>query len=1569
MVCTAEQTCVDGQCLARACGSTVCPAGSICAADAGTCTDVACTGVTCADGGACQAGRCDGLTPCTNHVKDPGETDVDCGGNCPPCGVGGHCLASTDCTTMTCGDGGSCSSSCAGGATCGTNPGSPCRLGTTICTNDMSQCVDGIDAPNGTTCGNNTVCAGGQCVACVAGQACSTNSDPCRAGSIVCPGQPLCANDAGLPAGAACGTGQVCNPQGQCIACEQDAGCASNPSAPCKSGVQSCTTGAPRCLDGTDVPNGTSCGLDKVCQVGACVSCAAGTVCNTNPTPCKRGTTVCSPSVACADNGNVAAGVACGSGQVCDGNGSCLACTAGVSCNTNPGAPCKSGITDCSTGTQRCIDSGNTSAGTTCGTGQVCNGTGACVACQAGATCSGNPSACRAGTISCTTGSPTCVDGANLTAGLNCGAGQVCDGNGFCGACVAGQSCSSNPGGACKQGVTSCTSGATQCVDGAATTAGVSCGVGQVCNGSGSCVACSAGQACVGNPNACAVGITSCTTGSQTCVDGAARAAGITCGPNQVCSGTGVCNACTSNTSCATNPNPCMTGVTNCSTGASQCVDYVNKAAGVSCGTNQVCNGSGQCQSCTAGLSCSGNPNSCAVGVTSCATGTQTCVDGASKAPGTVCGTNQVCNPSGTCAACSEGQSCGTNPNAACFTGVTSCATGVTTCVDSVQRAPGTSCGVNLVCNASGTCTACTANASCATNPSLCRNGVTSCTTGAQTCVDGTVKNAGTSCGAGQVCDGNGFCGSCTAGMACSGNPNPCYAGVTSCASGMSACVDNLASPRGTGVSCGAGLVCNASNTCVACSAGVSCATNPSICRNGITSCSTGAQVCIDDVTSKNAGLSCGSNQVCNGAGGCVACVAGQSCNTNPTACLTGVTSCSTGSQVCVDTATPKTPGTSCGTNQVCTSSGICAACTAGQACSGNPNSACFAGTTSCASGTQTCIDGTQTPAGTSCGANQVCNSAGVCTACTAGSNCSGNPSACRKGITSCTTGTQTCIDGANQPGGLTCGSNQVCDGNGFCGACTAGQACATNPNSGCFNGVTSCTTGTTTCVDGSAKAVGTTCGTNQVCNAANQCVSCLAGQGCSGNPTSCKVGVTSCQTGASTCVDSAMSVSPGTSCGANQVCNGSGSCVACTVGAACGSNPNAACKNGTTVCTSGSPACIDGSSKTAGTSCGTNLVCDGTATCVSCTAGQACASNPNLCANGVTSCSTGALQCVDNTPKPSGVSCGSNQTCDGSGNCKNSCMTPSGSIIPHGGTVTLFPSASVACGSTCTPEVRTCNNGTLSGSATNASCSVAACPCNLPWGGSIASGSTITAFQTSSVACGSSCSSEVRTCTNGALSGSFTNQSCSVAPGTRANGSACALGCSCTSGYCGQFYPDADNDGHGARNSALTGFCADNASTPPTGASLTADDCCDSESRAYPGQTNFFGTASACGGFDFNCDGSSQLGQPSGYGNLQCTAANHCPSQCIPNSSGACDLEFGCTPMGPFVMGWGVFTGTVSGGNAYTPGGVPACGATGTMVTGVTSYTSGNGNTYFGCGSQTYQVFTLAPGTVQACR
>lgn len=58
-----------------------------------------------------------------------------------------------------------------------------------------------------------------------------------------------------------------------------------------------------------------------------------------------------------------------------------------------------------------------------------------------------------------------------------------------------------------------------------------------------------------------------------------------------------------------------------------------------------------------------------------------------------------------------------------------------------------------------------------------------------------------------------------------------------------------------------------------------------------------------------------------------------------------------------------------------------------------------------------------------------------------------------------------------------------------------------------------------------------------------------------------------------------------------------------------------------------------------------------------------------------------------------------------------------------------------------------------------------ASAQCTLPWGGTISSGSSITVYKNSSVISPATCLSQVRVCTNGNLSGSYTYSSCSSVP------------------------------------------------------------------------------------------------------------------------------------------------------------------------------------------------------------
>lgn len=100
------------------------------------------------------------------------------------------------------------------------------------------------------------------------------------------------------------------------------------------------------------------------------------------------------------------------------------------------------------------------------------------------------------------------------------------------------------------------------------------------------------------------------------------------------------------------------------------------------------------------------------------------------------------------------------------------------------------------------------------------------------------------------------------------------------------------------------------------------------------------------------------------------------------------------------------------------------------------------------------------------------------------------------------------------------------------------------------------------------------------------------------------------------------------------------------------------------------------------------------------------------------------------------------------------------GKTIVHGDSVTAFENSSVSYAEMCRAETRSCDNGHLSGSFSYSSCDAgqpAACLFN---GQTIAHGESISAYLNSS---GSSCDTETRTCNNGQLSGSYNYASCQI--------------------------------------------------------------------------------------------------------------------------------------------------------------------------------------------------------------
>jgi hypothetical protein len=264
--------------------------------------------------------------------------------------------------------------------------------------------------------------------------------------------------------------------------------------------------------------------------------------------------------------------------------------------------------------------------------------------CNAGGACS--PAPCQLGTTTCDGGTLQCTPTTTLMNGAVCDAGAVCNA-GACGACSSGMDCTE--AGSCQKMAIACNTGNAVCAAAGTVTDGTPCGTNLYCNG-GMCAACTNGANCVPSGKPCNKGVVSCSQGQVVCADqGTPAANGTSCGPNQVCNG-GQCGPCSANVQCAP-MNACHTGLTSCASGSQVCVDTGNpQTNGIACTGSNLCN---QTYTCTAGNCTGSNPVTCTAMdqchvVGTCDTTTGSCSNPLAT-PGTSCGTNKVCDASGNC--------------------------------------------------------------------------------------------------------------------------------------------------------------------------------------------------------------------------------------------------------------------------------------------------------------------------------------------------------------------------------------------------------------------------------------------------------------------------------------------------------------------------------------------------------------------------------------------------------------------------------------------------------------------------------------------------------------------------------------------------------------------------------------------------------------------------------------------------------------------------------------------------------------------------------------------------------
>ncbi len=117
--CGTSTSCRTFTCDGGTCGFDDAPPGTACTEGgtkcdgSGACVECV-TGPDCASG-VCQGNVCIGAT-CMDLAHNGDETDVDCGGSCPPCGLGDGCGVADDCVT------GNCATTCQPVVVVGTSP-------------------------------------------------------------------------------------------------------------------------------------------------------------------------------------------------------------------------------------------------------------------------------------------------------------------------------------------------------------------------------------------------------------------------------------------------------------------------------------------------------------------------------------------------------------------------------------------------------------------------------------------------------------------------------------------------------------------------------------------------------------------------------------------------------------------------------------------------------------------------------------------------------------------------------------------------------------------------------------------------------------------------------------------------------------------------------------------------------------------------------------------------------------------------------------------------------------------------------------------------------------------------------------------------------------------------------------------------------------------------------------------------------------------------------------------------------------------------------------------------------
>ena len=1182
-----EQDCEgDDPCKLYSCSSAGCDISN---ATAGT----QCTATTCAGYEATAPKTCNGGGGCT------------VGGGTSPCPGGFACETATKCRT-SCGT----NTHCAPEHFCGANACQPKRLNGDACST-AAQCASGY-------CANGYCCAGATGDCCAQDFHCNDNNDctddscgfakkceftpnvalcqPAKCDGLTFTGAVFCADGACTDGGLE----DDCSGGGQCktYGCSETLGCvAGDAAANVQCEAQSCT--------GHTLKQARTCDGSGFCALGGlsapCAggyACADGTTCKstcTAQTDCQLGyycqNDTCQPERGDGDTCNASIQCEseyCSNGYCCENDGSDPMCCGGVgdqcddanTCTTNicnPASRCEwvdaNGKeclpADCSGTTHTsktwCLDGECTFGGTT----EECTSTEACAL----SLCTSD--GCELQPLpQFTPCEPSSCAGSLLTGS------KSCDG---AGACVAGGTTGSCPGGFVCATATSCKTACTNdndCQTGrfcdepacsALKKNGSQCGEGTECQ-SGYCnsgFCCDTGQCCqtpsdcddddVCTDDTCTNNICGHTDNTQTCVPGSCNGLLHTF-PSQCQAGE--CEAPNPSFDDCSQPNACKTSI---------CTDLgcatANEPSGTQCAAPtcvgakltqaRTCNGGGSCSSPQA-APCAGNLK-CVSATTcreSCAQDVH-CVAGyycsgagqclAKKASGATCGgsseclsdhcNQNICCAAGKCctnhAHCEEGNPCTTDScqsfQCAQFNNNGLCEAGTCENMDhtAAKYCSSGSCslgGQQSACGGSNPCLvyACT-GAGCVSPPAT--QG-TSCATA--TCAAGVLTQA-KACDGGGNCSEGGTIGPCAGNYACL-TSEECRGSCdldTHCAPGFYCVSGNCLALKDNGETCVAGLECASAW----CSNGFCCSNGGTCCAQNLDCDDT--NVCTTDLCNNNACAQQNNTATC-GTGSCSGLVHTSAATCEVGACTGGgaTLSCD-GSDPCKSYSCTES---GCGeadqpAGTTCAQSGCSGwmlttpkTCNSGGTCN-------IGGVTSACPNHLTCLDSTKCRTGCSqdghCQEGYYCLGGGCFAKRSDGSSCS-SANECQSDY---------CDSGLCCAGGTCCTSATPCiDGNSCTADACSGFSCTNTPSTGQACAAGSCDGLTYTapkfCDNGSCTAGGT----QTPCGGDNSCMSygCSQFNGCFADP---KSSSTIC--GAASCA--------GTIFTSKSLCDGFGNCVPAT--------------------------------------------------------------------------------------------------------------------------------------------------------------------------------------------------------------------------------------------------------------------------------------------------------------------------------------------------------------------------------------------------------------------------------------